>query len=193
MAVFALITYHLASLQALITSSDDSEILQGLNGVVCLVNDILVYGNTQEQHDTHLMAVLQRIWESGLTLSKGKCEFNQTHIKYIGQLIDETGVCPDPDKVRAIQEMRPPTNVKELRQFLGMVNHLSKFLPFLADQSKPLRDLSAKNQWNWGDLQSTAFNNVKTAIGSSQVLGVYNPTNQITVSADASSVMTDCI
>ena len=84
--------------------------------------------------------------------------------------------------------MRPPTNVKELCQFLGMVNQLSKFLPFLADQSKPLRDLlRAKNQWNWGDLQSTAFNNVKTAIGSSQVLGLYNPTNQIIVSADASS------
>ena len=53
-----------------------SEILQGLNGVVCLVDDILVYGNTQEQHDTHLMAVLQKIQESGLTLRKDKCEFN---------------------------------------------------------------------------------------------------------------------
>ena len=92
-----------------------SEILQGLNGVVCLVNDILVYGNTQEQHDTHLMAVLQRIQESGLTLGQEKCEFNQTHIKYLGQLIDETGVRPNPDKACAIQEMRPPTHVKELR------------------------------------------------------------------------------
>ena len=69
-----------------------------------------------------------------------------------------------------------------------MVNQLSKFLPFLADQLKPLRDLlSAKNQWNWGDLQSTAFTDVKTAIDSSQVLGLYDSTNKTIVSADASS------
>ena len=134
------------------------------------------------------MAVLQRIQESGLTLRKDKCEFNQTYIKYLDQLIDETGVHPDPGKVLAIQEMRPPTNVKELCQFLGKVNQLSKFLSFFADQSKPLRDLlSAKNQWNWGDLQSTAFIDVKTAIGSSQVLDLYNPTNKKIVSADVSS------
>ena len=50
------------------------------------------------------MAVLQRIRESGLTLSNYRYEFNQTHIKYLGQLINETGVRPDPDKVRTIQE-----------------------------------------------------------------------------------------
>ena len=80
-----------------------SEILQGLNRVVCLVDNILVYGNTREQHDTHLMAVFQRIRESGLTLSNNRYEFNQTHIKYLGQLINETGVRPDSDKVCTIQ------------------------------------------------------------------------------------------
>ena len=86
------------------------------------MDDILVYGNTQEEHNTHLMAVLQRIKEVEITLSKDKCEFNQTHNKYLGQVIDKTGVRPDPDKVHAILEMKPPTNTRELRQFLGMVN-----------------------------------------------------------------------
>ena len=83
--------------------------------------------------------------------------------------------------------MRPPTNVKELCQFLGMVNKLRKILPFLADQFKPLCDLSAKNQWNWGALQYTAFADVKTAIGSSQVLGLYDITNKTIISTDSSS------
>ena len=81
--------------------------------------------------------------------------------------------------------MRQPTNVKELCQFLGMVNQLSKFF---ADKSKPLCDLlSAKNQWNWGDHQSTAFTDVITAIGYSQVLGLYDLTSKAIVSADAST------
>ena len=165
-----------------------NEILQNLKGVVCLVDDILIYGNTQEEHDTHLKAALQRIKEAGLTLSKDKCKFNQTHIKYLGQLIDMTGVHPDPDKVRSIQEMKAPTNIRELRQFLGMVNQLSKFSPFLADQSKPLRDLlSTKNQWVWEVPQSTAFNTIKASVSSSQVLGLYDPTKHTIVSADASS------
>ena len=95
---------------------------------------------------------------------------------------------PDPDKVHAILEMKPPTNTRELRQFLGMVNQRSKFSPFLANQSKPLRDLlNTKNQWVWEESQSTAFNKVKTAIDSSQVLGLYDPTNYTIVSADDSS------
>ena len=66
------------------------------------MDDILDYGNTQEEHNTHLMAVLLRIKEAGLTLSKDKYEFNQTHIKNLGQVIDKTGEHPDPDKVHAI-------------------------------------------------------------------------------------------
>ena len=69
-----------------------------------------------------------------------------------------------------------------------MVNQLSKFSPFFAYQSQPLCNLlSSKNQWVWEEPQSDAFNKVKAAITSSQVLGLYDPTNYTIVSADASS------
>ncbi len=164
------------------------DILAGLGGVVGLVDDVLVHGKTQAEHDERLMAVLERISKSGLTLNREKCEFSKTSIKFLGQVIDATGVRPDPEKVRAIQGMEPPSNITELRRFLGMINQLSKFSPHLADRTKPLRDLlSRKNQWLWGVDQDEAFGQLKEDLSSSEVLARYDATHETVVSADASS------
>ena len=165
-----------------------SEILSGLEGVVCLVDDILICGKTQAEHDERLIAVLTRLSEAGLTLKKEKCELNRTSIKFLGQLVDETGVKPDPDKILAIQGMKPPTNITELRRFLGMINQLNKFSPNLADRTKPLRDLlSKKNHWVWGDEQDKAFREIKESLSSEEVLARFDATLETVVSADASS------
>ena len=59
-----------------------------------------MYGKTQKEHNEHLEAALIRISEAGLTLSQEKCEFNRTNVKFLGQLVDETGIKPDPDKIQ---------------------------------------------------------------------------------------------
>ena len=76
-----------------------SDILSGLRGVVCLMDDVLVYGSTQEEHDKNLLAALNRIQEAGLTLNKEKYVFSKKSIKFLGQLVDEQGIKPDPDKM----------------------------------------------------------------------------------------------
>ena len=96
-----------------------SEILSDLEGVVCMMDDVLVHGQTSEEHDKRLEKVLQRLQEAGLTLNKQKCHFSQTQVKFLGQIIDGDGVHPDPDKVRAIQEFYQPKNVSDVRRFLG--------------------------------------------------------------------------
>ena len=84
--------------------------------------------------------------------------------------------------------MKPPSNVSELRRFLGMVNQLNKISPGLADKTKPLRDLlSSKNQWLWGHTQDDAMKQIKDALSSSEVLALYDPTREKVLSADASS------
>ena len=134
------------------------EILSGLKGVVCLIDDVLVHGVTQEEHDENLLAVLNQIQQAGLTLNKEKCISSTKSIKFLGQVVDANGIKPDPDKITAINDMPQPTNITELRRFLGMVNQLNKFSPHLADHMKPLHELlSSRNHWRWEASQETAF------------------------------------
>ena len=165
-----------------------SDILSGLKGVVCLIDDVLVYGATQEEHDKNLLAALNRIQDAGLTLNREKCVFSTTTIKFLGQVVDANGIKPDPDKITAISDIPQPTNITELRRFLGMANQLNKFSPNLAEHMKPLHELlSSRNQWRWDEPQEKAFQSVKTAMISAETLRAFNPRLETIVSADASS------
>ena len=68
-----------------------------------MLDDILIHGESQEEHDYRLTAVLKRLSEAGLTLSKEKCQFSTKRVKFLGQLVDEEGLKPDPEKVAAIR------------------------------------------------------------------------------------------
>ena len=165
-----------------------SEILSGIPNTVCMIDDILVYGKTQEEHDQSLLQVLERLKCKGLTLNSDKCQFSQHSIKFLGHIVNESGIKPDPEKVAAILKVRPPSNVGDIRRFLGSVNQLSKFAPNLAEITKPLRDLLVKNNhWTWGEPQQEAFQKVKNALTNSPILAMYNPNLETTISADASS------
>ena len=83
--------------------------------------------------------------------------------------------------------MPAPKNISELRRFLGMVNHFSKFTPCLADKTKPLRDLLVKDHyWVWGEMQQNAFEHLRQMLTSSPVLALFNSTFLTVASADAS-------
>ena len=164
------------------------ELLGDLQGVVCLIDDVLVHGSTKDGHNQNLDAVLKRMQEANLTLNEEKCQFCTTEVHFLGQIVDVSGVRPDPEKVAAIQNFPKPTCVGDIRRFLGMVNQLNKFTPNLADKTKPLNDLLVKkNQWVWGDVQQKAFSKVKESLTTTPVLALYDPTKPTTVSADASA------
>ena len=104
-----------------------NKILEGLSGVVCLVDDVLVFGTTEEEHQQRLEAVLKRIEEAGATLNKDKCEFCKDSIKFLGHIIDQNGIQSDPDKTSAVVQMPTPQSLTDLRRFMGLVNQLGKF------------------------------------------------------------------
>ena len=123
--------------------------LEGLEGVICIMDDILVHGKTQKEHDERLEAVLTRLIRARITLNPEKCEFSRKQLKFAGHSLSAQGIGPDPDKTAAIEKMERPQNVAELRRFLGMINHQQKFIENLSEKTMPLRDLlSSKNEWH---------------------------------------------
>ena len=165
-----------------------SETMDSLEGTLCIMDDILIYGSNQEEHDARLTVALDRIQAANLTLNRDKCKFSQESVSFLGQVIDASGIRQDPDKVKAIVNMEEPANRSELRRFLGMANQLGKFSSQLAEISKPLRNLlSVKNEWVWGPAQSQSFLAMKTELSSpDKLLAHYDPQAETQVSADAS-------
>ena len=99
------------------------KILSEYNGVVGLINDLLIYGKTEEEHHRQLVTVLGKLKREGVTLNKEKCQLYATEISFLGHIVNEKGVSPDPEKTRAIiQNVPRPTNVSKTRHFLGMLN-----------------------------------------------------------------------
>ena len=93
-------------------------VLQGIPGVVCYIDDILVSGDAEEQHLDRLEQVFKRLHEYGLRLKLKKCDFLTSSVEYLGHGVDKQGLHPLPSKVKAIVEAPEPRNVQELRSFL---------------------------------------------------------------------------
>ena len=91
-----------------------STALDGLTGVTCLMDDILIHGLNQQEHEC-LIAVLEQLQKFNVTLNKEKCVFSTGSVKFLGHVIDQNGITPDPEKVQAIQDMEEPKSVSDLR------------------------------------------------------------------------------
>ncbi|PFX24330.1 uncharacterized protein LOC111331807 [Stylophora pistillata] len=123
-------------------------VFAGVEGTltVNMIDDILVYGKDQTEHDERLEKVLRKLEEAGITLNGGKCEYSKASLTFLGHVVDPSGIRLDPEKIKALRDMEDPTNVTELRRFLGIMNPLGKLSDKIAEVSKPLRDLlSPKN------------------------------------------------
>ena len=148
------------------------------------MDDVLVFGKDTQEHDARLQKILQQIQAAGATLN----QFCKSSLKFLGHLIDQTGIRPDPDKTSAIVDMPIPQNLSDLRRFMGMINQFGKFSNKLAELTEPLRQLlSKKNSWIWGHAQDQAFAKVKSELMKPTVLALFDVNADLKVSADASS------
>ncbi|KAK3093011.1 hypothetical protein FSP39_010012 [Pinctada imbricata] len=165
-----------------------SEIFDDIEGCEAIMDDVLIWGETIEQHNKRLRIVLERVRAANLKLNKQKCKISLTEVKYMGHIIGSDGLKTDPDKIAAITSMPEPKCKKELQRFMGMVNYLGKFVRNLSDINQPLRELLEKDiSWHWDERHAKSFKALKKALTESPVLQYYDQRKPVTLSVDASS------
>ncbi|XP_055590876.1 uncharacterized protein K02A2.6-like [Uranotaenia lowii] len=163
--------------------------LADLRNTLGYLDDVLIGGADEEEHNRNLKAALQRFQEYGFTIKAEKCSFGSQQIKYLGHLIDKHGLRPDPAKIDVIRNLPPPTDVTGVRSFLGAINYYGRFVPAMRTLRYPLDELLKGNkQFNWSADCQKAFDQFKTILASDLLLTHYSPELPFVVSADASSV-----
>ena len=122
--------------------------LQGLEGVIFYLDDILVVTKGRvEDHNTLVEKVRDRLNEEGWALKLSKCEFSVNKLVWLGYEIDESGYTPKFSKIEAIQSFMPSKTLKQLRSFMGTLNHLQQFIPELLKYTVAFRaSLKAENK-----------------------------------------------
>ena len=163
-------------------------ILRGIPYVQVRIDDILVAGRSKEEHLDCLRKVLQRLKDAGARLKRKKCEFLTSEVVYLGFKIDSTGVHPVPDKLRAIEEMPRPSDVKQLQAYLGMLQYYARFLPHLSSILAPLHTLLKKGvSWEWKQDQEQAWRESKRLLRSPKLLIHFDSEKELLLTCDASS------
>ena len=114
--------------------------------VIVFIDDILVYSGRLEEHVEHLQTVLQILRERQLYAKFSKCQFWLDKIAFFGHVISTEGVSVDPQKIEAIVNWKPPTNVFEVRSFLRLTGYYKKIVEGLSKIATPLTNLLKKDQ-----------------------------------------------
>ena len=155
--------------------------------VEIIVDDFLVHGKDQSEVDEKMRRVLDRSREVGLKFNPKKVKLRVPEVSYVGHLFSAEGLKPDPEKIRAINDMPPPVDKEGVLRILGTVNYLDKFIEHKADIQEPISQLTQKDAaFVWEKPQQEAFNHLKSVITSAPALAYFDNTKETVLNVDAS-------
>lgn len=170
------------------------KILCGVENVAVFIDDVVGGGVTIEEMLKTLQETARRLSEAGFTLREDKFDLLLEEIQVLGHIINAEGIKKDKKKVEAILEVRPPTNVKEVQSFAGLINYYGKFMPSLADTMRPINRLLGKGvEFNWDKDCQDAFEKAKREMAADVTLAHYDPKNQLILETDASDHAISCV
>ena len=135
------------------------------------MDDILVFSKTFEDHLKHLEAVIERLSSAGLKLKPAKCKFIRHVVEFLGHILTPDGLCPNPERVSAVQKFPRPTTVTGVRQFLGLASYYRRFVKGFAKIAESLHALTrANSRFVWTTDCQTAFDTLKSKLLMAPVL-----------------------
>jgi hypothetical protein len=165
-----------ATFQTMMDTLFRQEIATG--DVTIYMDDILItITGSLKQHKQKVHQVLRKLEDNVLYLKPEKCSFHQEAVDYLGVIVGHGQVKMDPVKVKGITDWLTPTNLHELRSFLGFGNYYKDFIPDYSRTTRPLHELTKKNiQWHWDDPENNVFMDLKGIFASYPVLRNPDPT-----------------
>jgi transposase InsO family protein len=155
---------------------------------LCYIDDIVIFSRTQDEHRAHVETILNTIAKAGLTLKGSKCHFGQTKVELLGYTISGEGISPQEGKSEAIKSIPEPASVKEVRSFLGCAGYYRQCLQNFAEMAAPLVALTRKGElFRFGESERTAFESLKEALCSDQVMAYPDASKPYKLYTDASN------
>ncbi|GJQ98175.1 hypothetical protein Tco_0009314 [Tanacetum coccineum] len=155
--------------------------------VIVFIEDILIYSYNEKEHEEHLKTILELLKKEELYAKFSKCEFWINTVKFLGHVIDSSGIHVDPAKIEAVKNWASPTTPSEIRQFLGLAGYYRRFIEGFSKIAKPMTELTQKNQkFDWGEEQEEAFQLLKQKLCAAPILALPEGSEDFVVYCDAS-------
>ena len=159
--------------------------------VLVFLDDIIVYSNTAEEHEQHVRQALARLRQQRLYAKASKSALCKREVEFLGHMVGEHGLRVMQDKIEAVRDWPTPTNIRELRAFLGLAGYYRRFVRNFSAIALPLTELTRnamrqKLELSWGTKQQLAFVELKRALQSTPVLVLPDLNKEFVVHCDAS-------
>ncbi|KAL5555181.1 hypothetical protein UlMin_037417 [Ulmus minor] len=157
--------------------------------VIVFIDDILIYSKTKEEHEEHLRITLRTLEEHKLYAKFSKCEFWLDKVHFLGHVVSKDGVSVDPAKIEAVSKWPTPTNVTEIRSFLGLAGYYRRFVEGFSSLAAPLTALTKKGKkYEWTEKCEESFQELKRRLTSAPILTIPNGEEGFVIYSDASKI-----
>ena len=163
-------------------------------GVLVYIDDLILFTNTEEEHELLLEKVFKRLVQAGLSLKPEKCHYFQAEIEYLGHVVSDKGLFPLQANIQKILDYKPPATVRQLRGFLGLASYYRKFIRDFARVARPLTEMTgSKVPFQWTERQQEAFDLLKEKLTTPPILAYPKFDQEFILFTDASDTAIGCV